>query len=190
MSEPGVTAARRAASEGLRALWTLALVLVGTAALLWALDAVPGWLRGEPRGVRRASTVEEAERQLRARLMLPAYFPDTYRWPPKAIRLTRDEGGSVALAFDARDGTPSLFLAETVGGTGPLGAGLLPEAAVIQQQRAGLGEGSTLSRIVGEDGTLWNQLEWTAGGRHFVLRGRGPLEGLTRMARSIHGVVR
>ena len=171
-------------------LWTLALVLVGTAVLLSGLDALPSWLRGEPRGVRRVASVEDAERRLRARLMLPSFFPDTYRWPPAAVRVTRDDGGAVALSFDARDGTAALLLAETVGGTGPLGSGLLPESAVIQKQSAPLGDGATLSRIVGEDGTLLNQLEWTAAGRRFVLRGRGSLEGLMKMARSIHGVVR
>jgi hypothetical protein len=47
-----------------------------------------------------------------------------------------------------------------------------------------------LARVVAEDGTLWNQLEWSAAGRHFLLRGRGSLEELIRMARSIHGGVR
>jgi len=179
-----------AAGEGARALWTLALVLGAAALMLAGLDAVPGWLRGEPRGVRRVASVDEAERNLHARLMLPSYFPDAYRWPPTSVRLTREDGGAVALGFAARDGTPALLLAQTVGGTGPFAASLLPESAEIQRQSAPLGEGATLSRIVGEDGTLWNQLEWTAVGRRFVLRGRGSLENLMRMARSIHGVVR
>ena len=40
---------------------------------------------------------------------------------------------------------------------------------------------------VAEDGTLWSQLSWRRGGRRFLLRGRGSLEDLIRMARSIHG---
>ena len=44
--------------------------------------------------------------------------------------------------------------------------------------------------VFAEDGTLWNQLEWSRGGRRFLLRGRGSLEDLIRMARSIHGEAR
>jgi hypothetical protein len=158
--------------------------------MLSGLDALPGWLRGEPRGVRRVASIDEAERLLRARLMLPSFFPDTYRWPPSSVRITREDGGAVALAFAGRDGTPALLLAETVSGTGGLAAPLLPESAVIQKQSTPLGEGATLSRIVSDDGTLWNELDWTAAGRRFVLRGKGSLDVLMRMARSIHGVTR
>ena len=58
---------------------------------------------------------------------------------------------------------------------------------MIQRQSAPLGEDAVLARVVAEDGTLWNQLEWSRSGRRFLLRGRGSLEDLIRMARSIHG---
>jgi hypothetical protein len=103
------------------------------------------------------------------------------------VRFTRDEGGSVALTFQGTDGAPALVLAQTVTGTGPIPAGLHGRLAVIQQQSAPLGDDAVLSRVVAEDGTLWSQLEWTRAGRRFLLRGRGSLEGLVRMARSIHG---
>ena len=64
-----MTAARGVAmgstvSEGARALLTLTLVLGGTAAALATLDAMPTWMHGQPRGVRRAATIEEAERRV------------------------------------------------------------------------------------------------------------------------------
>jgi hypothetical protein len=190
MSAPvGIGAATRA-GEGLRALWVLVLVVGSAAAMLAGLDAIPTWLHGEPRGVRRVAAVEEAERRLRARVQLPAYFPDTYRWPPAAVRVTSEDGGAVSLAIAGRDGAPALLFAQRVGGPGPLPAALLPEAAVILRQAGPLGEGSTLSRVVGEDGTLWSQLEWTGGGRRHLLRGKGPLDDLIRMARSVHGETR
>jgi hypothetical protein len=188
-----MTAARAAAmgstaSEGARALWTLILVLGGAAAALATLDAMPTWLHGQPRGVRKAATIEEAERRIQGRVLLPAYFPDTLRWPPSTVRFTRDDGGAVALSFDARDGTPALLLVETVAGAAPsIPDGLKGRLAVIQQQSAPLGDGAILSRVVAEDGTLWSQFEWGRDGRHFLLRGRGSLEDLIRMARSIHG---
>jgi hypothetical protein len=177
-------------SEGARALWTLALVLGGATMALVALDTMPTWLHGQPRGVRRATSVEDAERRLQTRILLPSYFPDTLRWPPGEVRFTRDEGGSVALTFQGTDGGPALVLAQTVAGAGAIPDGLHGRLAVIQQQSAPLGDGAVLARVVAEDGTLWNQLEWTRGGRRFLLRGRGSLENLIRMARSIHGETR
>ncbi len=187
-----MTAARGAAmgstvSEGARALLTLTLVLGGTAAALATLDAMPTWMHGQPRGVRRAATVEEAERRLQARVLVPSYFPDTLRWPPSTVRFVREDGGSVALDFLGKDGSPALLLVQTVGGDGAIPDGLQGRLAVIQQQSAPLGDDAVLARVVAEDGTLWSQLNWSRGGRRFLLRGRGSLEDLIRMARSIHG---
>ncbi len=189
MTAVGPAAMGSTASEGARALWTLTLVLGGAAMALATLDAMPTWLHGQPRGVRNAASIDEAERRLQGRVLLPSYFPDTFRWPASSVRFTRDDGGAVALSFEGRDGAAALVLAQTLGGT------RLPEAlrgrlAVIQQQSAPLGEEAVLARVVAEDGTLWNQLEWTRGGRRFLLRGRGSLEDLIRMARSIHGEAR
>jgi hypothetical protein len=175
------------ASEGAKALWTLVLVLGGAVATLAVLDAIPGWLHGEPRGVRRVASLEEAERRLQARAALPSYFPDTYVWPPSVVRITRDEGGAVGMTFTDRAGAPSLVYAQTLASAAPLPAGLVGRAAVIQQQSAALGEEGTLARVVAEDGALWNQLEWTARERRFLLRSRGSLEDMLRMARSVHG---
>jgi hypothetical protein len=174
-------------SEGARALLTLTLVLGGTAAALATLDAMPTWMHGQPRGVRRAATVEEVERRLQARVLVPSYFPDTLRWPPFSVRFAREDGGSVALEFLGKDGSPALLLVQTVGGDAAIPDGLQGRLAVIQQQSAPLGEDAVLARVVAEDGTLWSQLSWSRGGRRFLLRGRGSLEDLIRMARSIHG---
>ena len=174
-------------SEGARALWTLALVLGGVAFALVGLDAMPTWLHGQPRGVRRAASVEDAERRLQARVLLPSYFPDTLRWPPSLVRFTREDGGSVALDFQGADGAPALLLAQTLAAAEAIPDGIKGRLAVIQRQSAPLGDDAVLARVVAEDGTLWSQLEWSRGGRRFLLRGRGSLEDLIRMARSIHG---
>ncbi len=190
MTAQGVGGMATAASEALRALWVLILVIGGATVTLVGLDALPRWLQGEPRGVRRVASVEEAERRLRARVALPSFFPETLRWPPASVRVTRDDGGAVALVFQGRDGSPALVLAQAIRGAGPIPSGLLPEAAPIQRQSGPVGEDSVLSRVVGDDGTLWNQLEWVSGGRRHVLRGKGSLEEMVRMARSVHGGTR
>lgn len=190
MTAAGAAAMSSTFGEGARALWTLTLVLGGAAIALATLDSVPTWLHGEPRGIRRAGSIEEAERRLQARVIVPSYFPDSLRWPPSTVRFTRDDGGSVALTFLGKDGGPALVLAQTTGERATLPDGIRGRLAVIQQQSAPVAADAVLSRVVAEDGTLWNQLEWTAGGRHHLLRGRGPLEDLFRMARSIHGAAR
>ena len=190
MTAAGAAAMASTFGEGARALWTLTLVLGGAAVALATLDAIPTWLHGEPRGVRRAASVEDAERRLQARVILPSYFPDSLRWPPATVRFTRDDGGSVALSFLGRDGGPALLLAQTTGEGATLPEAIRGRLAVIQQQSAPVGADAVLARVVAEDGTLWNQLEWNAGGRHYLLRGRGSLDDLIRMARSVHGAVR
>ncbi|HYQ80841.1 MAG TPA: hypothetical protein VEP68_05030 [Anaeromyxobacteraceae bacterium] len=173
--------------ELLRALATLALVMGGATAGLAALDAAPAWLQGEPRGVRRLASVDEAERRLKARLYLPAFFPDRYRWPPSTVRLILGDPSSVALGFEAREGGLALQLAQTVGGEGPVSPLVLPPAEALQRSAVRLGsEEATLARVLGEDGKIWHEVAWRQGGRTLVLRGRGGVEELLRMARSAH----
>jgi hypothetical protein len=177
-------------AKGKELVWALAalvLVMGGATVALAALDAAPGWLQGEPRGVRRLASVEEAERRLKARLYLPAFFPDRYRWPPSSVRLVVGDPSSVALGFEARDGGLALQLGQTVGGEGPISPLALPTAEVLQRSAVRIGgiEG-TLARVVGEDGAVWNEVAWQQGGRTLVLRGRGGVEELLRMAHSAH----
>ncbi len=173
--------------ELLRALATLGLVMGGATVALAALDAAPGWLSGEPRGVRRLQSVDEAERRLKARLYLPGYFPDRYRWPPSAVRLLLGDPASVALAFEARQGGLALELGQTVGGQGAISPLVLPPAEVLQRSPVRLagGEG-ILARVVGGDGDVWDEVAWSQGGRTLVLRGKVGVEELLRMARSVH----
>ncbi|HEU4382887.1 MAG TPA: hypothetical protein VFR85_05215 [Anaeromyxobacteraceae bacterium] len=173
--------------ELLRALATLFFVMASAAVALAALDAAPGWLQGEPRGVRRLRGVDEAERRLKARLYLPAFFPDHYRWPPSSVRLAPGEPASVALGFEARQGGLALQLGQTVGGEGPVSPLVLPRAEPLQRSpvRVGGADG-TLARVIGDDGAVWHEVTWRQGGRTLVLRGRGGVEELLRMARSAH----
>lgn len=173
--------------ELVRALATLVLVMGGAAVALAGLDAAPGWVQGEPRGVRRLGSVDEAERRLKARLYLPGYFPDRYRWPPSSVRLLLGEPASVALSFEAREGGLALQLGQTVGGEGTVSPLVLPPAEALQRSAVRLGDREgTLSRVVGEDGAVWHEVAWREGGRTLVLRGKAGVEEVLRMARSAH----
>jgi hypothetical protein len=171
-------------------LWrTLAglVVVVGVAAgLLAFLDAVPAWIAGEPHDVRRVSTVAEAERRLGARLILPGYFPSTIGWPPSAIRVVAGRSGGAALHFSERRGGGDHMLLVQAGHPGePVPPRLLPEATHIDESPTLLGgERVVLARIVGPEGEVWRELTWSVHGRTVVLRSRGTVEEMMRMART------
>ncbi len=187
MTAIGARRLERPVQETVRALGTLILVMGAAAAVLATIDAVPAWVQGEPRGVRKAASVEEAERRLQARLFLPAYFPDTLRWPPRAVRFVAEDTASVALFFDGQEGRPALVLAQTVRGPGPISPLVMPQDSPLQSSPLAVGDGEgTLSRVVGEDGAIWHEVAWTKAGARLALRGKVPVETLVKMARSAH----
>lgn len=170
-----------------RALAAPILVLGVAAAALAAVDAVPGCLAGEPRGVRRLRSIDEAERRLRARLVLPAYFPDTLRWPPVTIRIATGSPSSVALAFAPRSGEGEVLLvAQTIGGVGTISPALLDPGSVLDSSRVAIrGVEGNLARVIAE-GQVWNEVRWDEAGRTVALRGKTSVDDLVRMARSAH----
>jgi hypothetical protein len=175
--------ARALLADAARTVVGLAFVLGLAAAVLAILDAVPAWIAGESRDVRRAQTVHDAERRLHARLVLPAYFPDTLSWPPRRIRFTVGPPGAAALSVDGRDGSPRLLLAETTA-PGDIPEALVPEAQVLDRSQVAVGAArGTLSRVVDDGVTGW-QLAWEQDGRSLLLRSRGTVDELLRMARS------
>jgi hypothetical protein len=162
----------------------LAAVLGAAAALLAALDAVPSWIAGEARDVRRVPTVAEAERRLRTRLLLPGYFPDTIAWPPALIRVSAGDPGGASLTFEDRAGGTHMVLAETAR-PGRVPERLLPRVTVLNEVATWAGsERLALRRIVGPDGHVWREIAWLQKGRQVVLRSRGSVEEMLRMART------
>jgi hypothetical protein len=180
---------RGAVRELARSVGWLALVLASAWGAMGALDGVPAWVNGESRDVRVVADLQEAERRVRARLVLPGYFPDTIAWPPERIRVLPGSPPAVALTLaDRASGAPHLVLAQTIG-PGPIPERLLPAAAALDESpasiaRADAGGRGALRRIVGPDGAIWRELSWVQGGRTVVLRSSGSLEELLRMARS------
>jgi hypothetical protein len=188
MSATATAAGAGGARELLRAAAWLAVVLSAAAALLAGLDGVPAWINGEARDVRLAKDLQDAERRVRARLVLPGYFPDTLDWPPQRIRVLPGAPAAVAITLSGRDRSEArLVLAQTIG-RGAVPERLLPRAGALDEAPIALGraEGGTgmLRRIVGPDGQIWRELSWTQSGRSIVVRSKGTLEELLRMARS------
>jgi hypothetical protein len=180
-----VSAGARVAREVVRSAAWLVVVLGVTMGALAILDAVPAWLNGGDRDVRPARTLEDAERRVRARLVLPGYFPDTIAWPPARIQVLPGSPPAVIMQFRARsDGAPRMVLAQTVG-LGEIPERLLPRAAPVDEATVAVagGDGS-LRRIVGPDGEIWRELAWSQDGRTVVARSKGSVDELLRMARS------
>jgi hypothetical protein len=173
-----------AGRELARMLATLAWVVAGSVLVLGVLGTVPALLGGEPRGVRTIASVAEAERILRSRIAEPAYFPQRLGWPPKRIRISGLRGGSVALFLAARDGGPGVELLQSAPG-GTIAPELLGDPSELRSRRTTVaGRPARIADVV-VGGETWTSLAWELGDRAVVLRSRGEVEELYRMARSL-----
>ncbi len=180
-------ATRGSAQEAARMLAALAWVVMATVLSLGALGALPGWMAGESRDVRRVASVEEAEQRVGARLASPSYFPSRLAWPPAEVRIAGGRGGAAALTFRARPGQGAdvQLLQATTPGV-PIPPALLEVSRELSASRATVGpRPATLARVL-VDGTTWEELRWERDGRAMVLRTRGEVDELLRMARSAH----
>jgi hypothetical protein len=179
---------RAAPAEAGRMLASLAWVVTATVLLVGAIGAVPGWLAGESLDVRRVATVEEAERWLGARLASPSYYPSRLQWPPAEVEVAGGKGGAAAFTFRARAGDGEdvqLLQATTPGAAIP--PALLAVGSELSSSRTTVGaRPAVLARVIVE-GRTWAELRWERDGRSMVLRTRGEVEELLRMARSTHG---
>lgn len=186
----GVTGGAARAGEadtGLaRLLVSFVWILGAAAAGIAALGAIPGWIAGESGAVRRAATIEEAERRLGARVLVPGYFPERLAWPPAEIRVAGGRRGSVLLAFEARDGGARIHFIQATRDGEPIAAALLEGRTVLRSSRAVVGTApATLSDVLA-GGRPARELAWELHGRAVLLRSAGEVEELFRMARSAH----
>jgi len=181
--------AARAGGAGLelaRMLASFAWVLGATAVAIAALGALPGWITGDAGVVRRAATIEDAERRLGARVLVPGYFPSRLDWPPAEIRVAGGRHGSVHLALAARDGGPGVEVFQATGDDEPVAPQLLEDRTVLRSTRTALGSvPATISDVLVR-GDPARELSWILHGRAMVLRSAGDVDELFRMARSAH----
>lgn len=185
--EPAAQRARGTGPELARMLATLLWVVGGAAALLAGLGKVPGWLSGES-GARSASTIQEAELRLGARVLLPAFQPARLGWPPEEIRTAGGRRGSVLVGFTPSEGkgAPVEIVQATQAGRA-IDAPLLEGRNVLSQRRTSVGERTAQLATVSIDGVIWQELALEVGGRAVLLRTRGDVDELYRIAHSFHG---
>lgn len=182
-----------AAAVPLRAVAALVgrfVAVVGAvAASLLVLDAVPWLLSGLVRGVTAHRSVDAAETALGAKLLLPAYFPDTYRWPPEEIRTVSrpTRAASIALVPLRAGGEPVLFV-QSLDGDVPLPDSLLPAGKEFHRVTFDLdGTPAVMTdSLLPPDGTF-HDVAFLAAGRRVVFRFRGDPAEILKMARSLPG---
>ncbi len=183
------TGAARAGGAGLelvRMLATFVWVAGATVASIAALGALPGWIAGERGGVRRVETVQEAERRLGARILIPGYFPDRLAWPPTEIHVAGGRRGSVRLDLAAHGGGADLHILQATREGEPIAPELLQGRTVLRTSRATVGPHPATLADVLVDGVLHRELAWELQGRAIILRSPGDVEELFRMARTSH----
>ena len=178
---PGV---RRMGPVRLAAAWLLivAAAVVG----LRVADALPRAALGVSRGVTRAADVAGLERAIGRRMPVPAYFPDTIAWPPAEAR--RHSSGSAAIWCRQRDGGGlALVIATAPGGTPHLLDAVLPPAAELQREQSSRGDRLvTVSRVRQADGSVWQQVQWPSTAQIILIRYRGTLDELLKIAGSVN----
>lgn len=174
-----------------RLLVVLPAVLLLAAAALRALDALPAWIAGEPRTLRRFATVEALERHVRTRLLLPVFFPDSLSWPAEAAWLAPGPMRPTAVVFQNRARTgPGLIVAQCLDGDAPLPERLLPPGRTIERTDTSVsGRPAVLARGITPGGTDFLELSWVHDGRRVVIRlFDGNAAELLRIARSLRRV--
>ncbi|HSN90505.1 MAG TPA: hypothetical protein VLS93_04695 [Anaeromyxobacteraceae bacterium] len=183
---PNAERAGPPAAELARMLVTLFWVVAATLVLLAGLGALPRWLAGEEKGPVLAGSVPVAERRLGSSLFLPAYFPDRLAWPPGEVRVSGGPGGSARLVFRPREavGSPVVLLQSVEAGE-PVAPDLVGDRRVLSSSRTRVGERPAEFASVLVEGEGWQELTWEVEGRRLVLRSRGDLEELYRMAHSV-----
>ena len=166
------------------ALWLLAVTAAAFGLRL--ADAVPRVALGVPRGVVMARDVRQLERESGRRMPVPAFFPDTIEWPPAEARMhTR---GSAAIWCRQRTGGGiALVVATAPPGTREIAAAVLPASVELQREEGTLSSRpAVVSRVRDAEGGLWQQVQWQTPDQIVLIRYRGTLDELLKIAGSVH----
>jgi hypothetical protein len=167
-------------------LASLLLTLAVTAASLRVLDAVPRAVTGLPRGVIRLTSLDDAARRLGFGVPTPSVVPDDVDWPPRDILV----GAHSSVTMTSRhrpDGPAWLIVAGAPARAGAIDPAVLPAVTVLQDTELVLGDGRTMTiqRQLDSSGALWHQASWREHARLLLVRSRGSLDELLRIAQSV-----
>ena len=169
-----------------RLVLTWLLVVAASVVALRVADALPRAALDIPRGVSRAADVEGLERASGRRMPVPAYFPDTLGWPPAEARL--HSSGSAAIWCRRRDRRETaLIVATAPRGAQGVADAVLPPSVELQREPAVIGERAlVVSRVRDADGAVWQQVQWPSPAQRVLVRYRGTLDELLKIAGSMN----
>jgi hypothetical protein len=167
---------------------SLAVVVAGSALALYAVDAVPGLLTGDGTGIVRFESIEGAERAFGGRLALPAFFPDSLRWPPDVVRFHEAPPMTVALSFTGREGQADrLTICQARGARASIPMPLMPAGRVLHRVAVPVNEGqAAMYRVQMPDGSLRHDFIWHRDDVSLAMRYAGPADELLSIALSVH----
>jgi hypothetical protein len=156
------------------------LVLVAVGALTAVLGQIPNCLSPDPRP-RVVADVAAAEHVLGSKMLLPAYFPDRFRWPP-TFRVGRRPVVWVAMETAARDGEGTLAIVQSLEGEPPAPR---PAGPLVRRETLRFGADAGELRVYAEPGAPLYQLRWRRGERRLLLYGHEEPQTLVRIARTM-----
>ena len=166
---------------------TVWLLAVAAAAFgLGLADAVPRVVLGVPRGVVRAPDIVQLERESGRRIPVPAYFPDIIEWPPSEALM--HTGGSASVWCRQRTGGGiALIVATAPPRAREIAAAVLPASVELQREDGTLdGRPAVVSRVRDAGGAVWQQVQWQTPRQIILVRYRGTLDELLKIAGSVH----
>ena len=188
-SRAGAVAGPRLDSRGFkdagRATWTTLAVLAGMALALRAGDALPGWISSVPRGVHVCASVDEAHARSGLNLGNVRDGLDGYAFTASGIRATARPIPAVAIAAQGGDGTSQLTFFRSRGGAIP--SMLRPPLTSFHEIAVPLKPGlsASLKAERQNDGSVWQDLEWSDGTGNTALRFNGRTVELLRLAKRL-----
>lgn len=167
-------------------------VVGAVAASLLVLDAVPWLLSGLVRGVHAERSVEAAETALGAKLVLPVYFPDAYRWPPASIRTVSRPSRAASLVFASHHaGVEPVLFVQSLDGDVSLPDSLLPAGKEFHRISFDLdGIPAVMTDLLLPPDGTFHDVAFVAVGRRVVFRFQGDPAEVLKMARSLTGADR
>lgn len=174
------------ARERWRVLAVVTFVAAAAALSLKVANGLPS-IFARPALPQSFGQLSELERAVHRRLLLPAYFPSSLRWPPTRLELSLDRSVVTLGVSDKDGGRERLILVQTVTEADEVPETSRPPGVVFDQQpvRVGAAE-ATLARVRAEDGVTWNEVRWRTADAAYAIRFNGSVEELLRMASSVH----
>lgn len=162
-------------------------VVAAAASALLVLDAVPWLLEGVVRGVVAHRSVEDAERALGATLLVPAYFPQTYRWPPAEVRTVGRPARSAAFTMaPAKPGGTALLIVQSLDGGARTPEQLLSSGKELHRVSFDLaGREAVMTDVFLPPDGAFHDVSFVADSRRVVIRFRGDPEEVLKIAASL-----